>query len=233
MGIFKDLKRKEVIAWAFYDFANSSFALLILSFVYPIFFKEVIAGSNGDFWWGLNVSISVLLAGLLSPIIGAIADYDSRKKIRFITFAVLAAVGTALLYFTGSGLLLFSSILFIITSMCFEIAQTLYDSFLINISTKENAGKISGFGWGFGYLGGIAAMLLLRPFYINGFEQNLNFYKLTFPLTALFFFVFSIPIFIFIKENKSNIKNKFSDLVKIGFSRVKNTLETFIRLFFK
>lgn len=225
MQIFKELKRKEVIAWAFYDFANSSYSFLILSFVFPIFFKEVIAGTNGEFWWGLNVSISVLLAGILSPIIGAIADYDSRKKIKFTISVILAAIGTALLFFTGSNLLLFSSILFILTTMSFEISQTLYDSFLTHISTKENVGKISGFGWGLGYLGGIVSMLLLRPFYANGFEQNLGLYKLTFPLTALFYFTFSIPIFIFLKENKTQIKHKFKNLVKIGFSRVKQTLK--------
>ena len=95
---FKDLNKKEVISWAFYDFANSAYALLILSFVFPIFFRDVIAGGvNGDFWWGLAVSISILLGGLASPIIGAIADHDTRRKRKFVIFGLLSMVGTSAL----------------------------------------------------------------------------------------------------------------------------------------
>src|SRR3989338_6103523 len=99
---FENANKKEAISWAFYDFANSAYALLILSFVFPIFFREVIAGGvNGDFWWGLAVSVSVLLGGLASPIIGAIADHDSRRKRKFVLFGLLSMIGTAALYFTG------------------------------------------------------------------------------------------------------------------------------------
>src|SRR3989344_9654080 len=162
MAIFQGLNKKQIFSWALFDFANSSYSLLIISFVFPIFFKEVIAGSNGDFWWGLNISISILIGGLLSPIIGAIVDHDSRKKIKFIIFTSLSIIGTALLFFTGSDMLLFSSLLFITTNVFYEIALVLYDSFLTHISTKDNAGVISGLGWGLGYIGGITAMLLLR-----------------------------------------------------------------------
>src|SRR3989344_984200 len=225
MGIFKSLMKKEILSWAFFDFANSSYALLILSFVFSIFFKEVIAGTNGEFWWGLNISLSILLGALISPIIGAIADHDQRKKIKFIIFTSLSIIGTASLFFTGSDMLLFSSLLFITTNVFYEIDLVLYDSFLTHISTKDNAGVISGLGWGLGYIGGITAMLLLRPFYEAGYN-NLFIYKLTFPLTALFFLIFALPSFIFLKESSvSNNKYKLFELIKIGFSRVKHTLK--------
>lgn len=99
---FKNANKKEAISWAFYDFANSSYALLILSFVFPIYFKEVVVGvEKGDFYWGVLVSVSILIGGLLAPIIGAIADYDARKKIKFIIFALVSMVGTAFLFFHG------------------------------------------------------------------------------------------------------------------------------------
>ncbi len=230
MGIilkfFKDTNKKEVISWAFYDFANSAYALLIISFVFPLFFREVISvGANADFWWGLAISISILIGGLASPIIGAIADHDTRRKRKFIIFALLSMIGTAGLYFTGPNMLLFALMLFIITNICFEIAVTLYDSFLFQVSTEETSGRISGLGWGLGYLGGIIAMLALKPLYDAGYS-NLALYKLTFPLTALFFLVFALPSFIFIKEHKKVIKQKsLISLVKIGITNTVNTLK--------
>ena len=84
---FKDVNKKEAISWAFYDFANSAYTLLMLSFVFPIFFREVIVGgTQGDFWWGFAVSISILLGGIASPVIGAIADHDTRRKRKFIIY---------------------------------------------------------------------------------------------------------------------------------------------------
>ncbi|MFH1838203.1 MAG: MFS transporter [Candidatus Kuenenbacteria bacterium] len=223
---FKDTDKKAVISWAFFDFANSSYALLILSFVFPIYFKEVIVGTEkGDFYWGLLVSVSILIGGLLAPIIGAIADYDSRKKIKFIIFTMIAVFGTALLFFTGSNKLLLASLIFMVSNVAFDLAQTLYDSFLARVSTKETVGRISGLAWGFGYIGGVIIMLALKPLYENGYIGDFEFgYKLVFPLTALFFLLFSIPLFIFIKE-KSEIKNKesFFVLVKHG---VKSVIET-------
>ncbi|MBI1970633.1 MFS transporter, partial [Candidatus Woesearchaeota archaeon] len=126
-AFFRDVSKKEAVSWAFYDFANSSYALLILSFVFPIFFREnIVGGQHGDFWWGLAVSGSILLCGLASPIIGAIADYDTKRKQKFIFFGLLSILGTALLYFTGPGLMLFSFTLFVFTNFCYQIAQTLY-----------------------------------------------------------------------------------------------------------
>ena len=225
-NFFKDVNRKEAISWAFYDFANSAYALLILSFVFPIFFREVIAGGvNGDFWWGLAISVSILLGGLASPIVGAIADHDTRRKRKFVIFGLLSMIGTAALYFTGPNMLLFALVLFIITNLCFEIAQTLYDSFLLHVSTEETAGRISGLGWGLGYLGGIIAMLALKPLYEAGYA-NEALYKLTFPLTALFFFIFALPAFLFIKEHKKiTQREKLLSLIKIGIINTFRTIK--------
>src|SRR3989344_7123907 len=130
MKLFKDLN-KQSLSWAFFDFANSSYTLLILTLVFPIYFKEVIAGSlYGDFYWGLIGSIAILAGGLTAPIIGAIADYDTKRKSKFITFSLVAIFGTASLYFAGPNELLLASILFIITQYFFQLTFSLYDAFL-------------------------------------------------------------------------------------------------------
>lgn len=222
---FRGVNKKEAISWAFYDFANSAYFLLIVSFVFPIFFREVIAGggTNGDFWWGLATSISILLGGLASPIVGAIADHDSRRKRKLMIFGVLSMIGTAALYFTGPNMLIFALALFILTNLFFEIALTLYDSFLPRVSNSKTSGRISGLGWGLGYVGGIIAMLIFRPLYEGGYADA-SLYKLTFPLVALFFFVFALPAFIFLKDPKRTTpKEGLFKLAKIGIS---NTLQT-------
>ncbi len=225
---FRTSDKKQAISWAFYDFANSAYFILIASFVFPIYFKEQVVGGNlGDFYWGVAVSVSILLGAVASPIIGAMADYDLKRKRKFITFAVLSMMGTASLFFIKPGMLTLGMFVFILTNLFFEIAQTLYDSFLSHISTPEVSGRISGLGWGLGYIGGIAAMMLYKPLYQTGYipgsEQT---YLLTFPLTALFFLLFAVPSFIFIKEN-SPLKQSYLmiGLIKIGFRNVFRTIK--------
>lgn len=229
---FKNADKKAAISWAFFDFANSSYTLLIGSFVFPIYFKEVIVGGEkGDFYWGLIVSVSILMGGLFAPVIGAIADYDTRKKFKFIIFTLIAIFGTALLYFTGSDTLLFASLIFIISNVAFELAQTLYDSFLAQVSTRETVGRISGLAWGFGYIGGVAAMLVLKPLFENGYMGDNAFgYKLTFPFTALFFLLFSLPFFIVIKDKVERREREHaSALIRHGIERVINTIKNLKR----
>ncbi len=199
---FQGLNKKKALSWALFDFANSSYSLLIITFVFPLFYKQVVVGAeSGDFYWGLITSLSILIGGLMAPVIGAIADYDKRKKAKWMFFTWASILGTALLFFADNGAILYASLVFIATNICFELCAVFYDSFLPEVSTEKTVGRISGIGWGFGYLGGVVAMLLFRPFYSGGFEGALlSSYKLTFLFTALFFFVFSIPAFLFISD---------------------------------
>jgi len=226
-GFFKGIDLKQALSWALFDFANSAYSLIIISFIFPIYFKEVVAaGTYGDLYWGICISLSILVGAFASPIVGAIADYDSRRKIKFMMFALVSMIGTASLYFSGPGTLFLASLIFIVTNFFFELAIVMYDSFLLHVSTPETAGRISGLGWGLGYVGGVVAMLLLRPFYENGYVGVLDpTYRLTFPLTALFFFVFSVPFFLFVKEKRSGeSRESLPNLIKIGISRTLSTL---------
>lgn len=225
---FKDINKKAAISWSFYDFANSSYYLMMISFVFPMYFKDVIAvGKFGDFWWGFIISVSIFLGAICSPVVGAMADYEGKRKRKFMIFSLITMMGTALLYFTGSQTLLFASLLFIVTHFFYELAIVIYDSLLIQVSTKETVGRISGLGWGLGYVGGITVMLTLRPFYAGGYEGNLDsVYKLTFPLTALFFLLFSLPAFIFIKDiRKNSPKISSVALLKISYKNVYSTIK--------
>lgn len=199
---FQDAPAKKATAWAFFDFANSSYALLIGSFVFPIYYKEVVAGSaRGDLYWGILISTSILIGGLLAPAVGAMADQDNRKQQKFIFFTLMAVAGSALLYLAGPTTFVLTSIIFLISNVCFEIAQTVYDSFLDRVSTPRTVGRISGLAWGLGYVGGVVAMVLMRPLFADGYAGALDAqYRLTFPLTALFFLIFALPAFFALKE---------------------------------
>jgi UMF1 family MFS transporter len=218
----KTIFNKETFSWSLYDFANSAYVVIILSFVFPIFFKEVLVGGKyGDFWWGFAVSVSILVGALLSPFIGALADASSRKKQLFMFCALIAIMGTALFFFLPKGALLIILLLFITTNVFFELAQTIYDSFLIQVSSPKHRGKVSGFAWGFGYIGGVAALLLLRPFFQGGFDHNEIMFRLTFPLTAAFFLLFSLPMFFFLR--RAALQKKI--VLRQGVRRVLATLK--------
>ncbi len=221
---------KQGFSWSLYDFANSSYAIIVASFIFPVLYRDLVAGKEkGDFYWGLITGVSILLGALASPLVGAMADEDKRKKRKFVFFVSISAVATSLLYFSGPNTLLFSSLIFILANAFFELAQTLYDSFLSRVSPKHLWGKVSGFAWGLGYIGGVAAMLIFKPWYERGFEgANLNNYLLTFPLTALFFLVFSLPMFFWVKDSETAVKIRLHKLFYSGYTRIKNTFQNIV-----
>ena len=220
------LDKKKVFAWSFYDFANSAYALVIVSFVFPIYFREVVAGggNKGDFYWGLAVSLSILIAAVLAPLIGAAADHDNRKARKF-RWAVLISVGaTALLFFPQENQLWLGFLIFIAANVSFEIAESLYNSFLDKVSTRETVGRVSGLAWGLGYVGALIALFALRPLYGGGFEGELDtLYRFTFPLTALFFLVFSLPALRSLSDGQGGGTYALGELFKESVGRVKRT----------
>jgi UMF1 family MFS transporter len=227
---FKEMFRKDILAWALYDFGNSSYSLFILSFIFPVYFKEVIARSQyGDFYWGLIGSISILIAGLVSPVLGAAADYDNKKKTKLIWCTLLSILATFLLYFSGSGTLIYASLIFMCSNLFYLLAYSFYDSFLARVSSKKNAGIVSGFGYGLGYLGGIIVLLLMKPLYSGGYTgEHDSIYRLIFPLTALFFLIFSLPSFIYLKDKKVKSKQKsIFDITKASFLKTAKAFKEF------
>ena len=176
--------KKIIWSWALYDFANSAFTTLVVTFIYGTFFTDSIAPDSitGTNWWSYSISICAVIVAFLSPVLGALADsYSIRKKIML--FATLVcAVATALLFFTSSNMLL-SIVIFTIANVCFELGTVFCNAYLPEISSPNKLGKISGFSWGLGYLGGLIALII-----------------------ALFLFVdVDIPPFGLEKENGENI----------------------------
>ena len=180
-----------------YDFANSSFTTIIVTVVYSVYFKNVVVNSGelGTALWGRAIAVSMLLVALSAPIFGAIADYSRAKKKFLFYNTYLTIVFTALLFFVKEGTILKGMIFFIIANFGFNSANVFYNALLPEIVHRDKLGKISGWGWALGYAGGLLSLVLVYPLI------GLN-VRLVFPSVAVFFAVFSLFTFIFLKEVK-------------------------------
>lgn len=185
-----------------FDFANSSYTTLIVTVAFSVYFTKLVApGDAADFLWGLGISLSNGLVILLSPVIGAMADDTGRKK-RFLagTYALCVA-GTAALWLVVPGRIALALSCFIVSNVAYSLGENLAGAFLPEISTPTNIGRISGFGWGLGYFGGLACLGVCWPLLEGGFTlDNLTHLRLVGPVTGSFFLVAAIPTFVFLRE---------------------------------
>lgn len=209
-----------IFVWTLFDFANTSFSIVVVTFLYAVYFKKVISSDlpAGDLYWSWAVSISMLITAVISPILGAIADFSAGKKRFLLVFTLICIISTANLYFLGEGDILSGVILFILANIGFEAGLVFYDSFLPELTTPKNYGRVSGYGFGMGYLGSLATLAIAFPFIQN------NLIRETFPLAAVFFLIFSIPLFVFLKDDRKPVETRNSFL-SIGFSRVWQTMK--------
>lgn len=244
-------KNKQILGWCFYDFANSSFTTIIVTFIYSAFFADYIVGDGalGQIYWGNTVTLCALIIAFLSPIMGAIADQGGYRK-TFLFYWTLICIGfTFLLYFPKAGDIYLALVIFTIANVSFEMGCVFCNSYVPSLTNKTNAGKISGFGYSFGYLGGLLALVLglvtiaLPENPIFGISKDLGQnYRSMNILVAIWFLIFSIPTFLWLekdtKKNKINLsllRNSFYQLKKtfIDIKKYKNTIRFLIaRLFY-
>lgn len=219
-------RRAQIFVWTLFDFANTSFSVLIVAVGYSLYFKNIVAGGagRGDFFWGFAVSISMLLTALIAPVLGAASDFSRRRKHYLFLFTFLSVLCTALLYFVGENMILVGSLLFIIANIGFEGGIVFYNAFLPSLTEREQFGRLSGYGFAMGYVGSLVSLLIAIPLYSGGFAaENLANVRLSFLLAAGMFFVFSLPLFLFLRERRQAIATRVSYL-REGYSRVIETL---------
>lgn len=209
----------RIFVWTLFDFANTSFSIIVVTFLYAVYFKKTVAGNEaiGDLYWSISTSIAMAITAFISPILGAIADYSAGKKRFLLFFTMLCVVGTASLYFIGPGQIFWGIFLFVIANIGFEAGLVFYDAFLPEITAPKNYGRVSGYGFGMGYFGSLATLAIVYPF----IEASMI--KESFPVAALFFLIFSLPLFFFLKEKRVKADHSQS-FISIGFGRVWSTL---------
>lgn len=210
---------KDVFNWSLFDFANSTFATIIVAFVYAIYFKKVVASNEpvADLYWSTAINISMILVAVLSPVLGAASDHFGSKKKYLFFFTFLCIVSTAFLYFINEGMVLWGMILFILANIGFQAGLGFYDAFIKEISEHKYYNKVSSLGYAVGYLGSLASLAAVIVL------QDTP--RLTFLACAGMFLVFSLPIFLFVKEKKKVVQAQPGNFVSIGFKRTVETLK--------
>lgn len=219
----------RIFAWTLFDFANTAFYVVILTVGYPLYFKQIIAvnAPNSDFLWGMAFSISMLIVALISPLLGAIADYGAGKKKFLAIFTTLCILATASLYFTESSMVFWGIFLLVLANIGFEAGLVFYDAFLPEITTERSYGRVSGYGFAMGYIGSLITLILVFPLYEAGFEEaNLFNIKLSFILAAVIFLIFSLPLFFFVSDKQYKMKFEKSFFTE-GYYRLRSTFKDF------
>ncbi len=220
----KEVKRARH-AWYYYDFGNSAYAAIILLAVFSIYFKnDVVGGAEGTRLWGIAVGIAAIIVAVVSPILGAIADVSRSKKLFLGIFTAISIAFTGLLFFVGPGDVLMAMIFFILAEIGYRGAQVFYDALLVDVSTPETVGNISGKGWAIGMLGGIATLIIvLVPMQLIGDAFKPNY---AFLITALVFLVSAIPTFLYVKEKHEVTEQlPFGKLIKDAFKKLADTFK--------
>ena len=226
--------RREVVSWMFYDWANSAFATVMMAAVLPVYYSQVAASSLSpniaSSYWGYTNTIAMVVIAFLAPVLGAISDMK-HSKLNFLKFFVfLGVISSALLFFVKSGNWYLASILYIIGRIGFSGGNLFYDSFLPHIAKDDKVDIISTLGYAFGYLGGglllaINLLMIMSP-EIFGLNDTQIATRLTFITVALWWTLFSIPIFKYVSEPQlKQIIIEKKNIVIIGFRRVKQTLK--------
>ncbi len=216
----------QIFVWTLFDFANTSFSVLIVAVGYSLYFKEIVVGGTGrgDFFWGLAVSLSMLITALIAPVLGAACDFAQRRKLFLLGFTLVSILCTALLYFIEPGMIAAGMILFIVANVGFEGGIVFYNAFLPSLTSKRSYGRVSGYGFAMGYVGSLVSLIIAMPLYADGFEpENLANVRASFVIAAGMFLAFSAPLFMFLHDRRPP-RTEDRSYIKAGFQRVRDTL---------
>ena len=235
-------RRREVFGWVMYDFANSAFATTIAAVIFNRYFATVVAGGekgvdifgihlHGTAFYTFTVSIAMILVALSAPLLGAIADFTRSKKRFLILYCYTGVLFTSLLYFIHEGDYWLGALFSIIATVGFAGGNVFYNAFLPEIATSKTIGRISGWGFTLGYLGGglllvINLIMLEHPTWI-GFPEGTFTVHHTFLSVSLWWGLFALPTFFGLKERKpvGSRHGGILPLFKIGWQRVFQTLK--------
>ncbi len=226
--------RRAVASWCFYDWANSAFPTVIGTFIFGTYFTKAIAETPeiGAAQWGLALGVAGVVVAVFSPFFGAIADQQGRRKPWLGGFTAMCVIATALLWYATpeSSSVLWALIFVAVASAAFEFTMVFYNAMLPEIAPKSHVGRLSGLGWGLGYVGGLAALALCLVGFV---ETDTPWFGLSTDaaenvraivlLVAAWYAVFSAPLFLFTPDRPSTgLSNTAA--VRAGIGELVNTI---------
>jgi MFS transporter, UMF1 family len=237
--------KRAIRAWTMYDWANSVFATSIMAAILPVYYASVAVQSDqantATVYWSITTSIGLLLVAFLGPILGAMADFLGAKKRLMTIFIILGVSGTALLFLVKTGDWFIASLFFIVGSVGFAGANVFYDSLLPHVAREDEIDQVSSRGYAMGYLGGglllavNLAMIMVLPSMLPKWipalaawpegDLTMLMTRLCFVTAAIWWLLFSIPIWKHVSEPERRIQEAEKDFspLRASFGRLGHT----------
>jgi UMF1 family MFS transporter len=226
-GLRPGVRRREVWAWAMFDFANSGYTTVVITAVFNAYFVAVVAGGApwATFAWTAALAVSYALILLTAPLLGAWADAHGAKKRLLALTTAGCVLGTAGLALAGPGGIAVAMLFLVISTFCFGSGENLIAAFLPELADEEHLGKVSGWGWSLGYLGGLASLGACLA-YISAAQARgvtaAGFVPIAMLITALLFAVASAPTFLLLRERA--VPRATAMAAGSAWARVRDTL---------
>jgi UMF1 family MFS transporter len=220
-------------AWALYDWANSAFSAVIVTFVFATYFSEGIAANpiSGTAQWGWMMTASGIAIAVISPVLGAIADAGGRRKPWVMAFTAITVAGCFLLWYArpDPGFILYALVVVGLANVAYEIAGVFYNAMLPEIVSRDYLGRLSGWAWGLGYAGGLVCLIVALLAFVQtdtplfGLDQTAaEDIRITGPLVGLWFALFSLPMFLLTPDRQSK-GLPAAEAVRRGLAQLRRT----------
>ena len=227
------LDNRSLVSWCLYDWANSPFSTVIITFVFATYFTESVAIDKviGTAYWGYTMSLSALAVAVAAPIFGVIADYSGRLKPWLGFFTIFCILACCLLWFVKPDptFVMFALVAVGLANFSFEMSMVFYNAMLVSLNVKNRIGRVSGWGWGLGYFGGLFCLALTLFGLVEPETSWLGLKKETDEhiraaalLVAFWYAIFSIPLFLYTSDKRAKNTSAFL-AIKSGLKNFKTT----------
>ncbi len=230
-------RRSSIVGWCLYDWANSAYSTVMLTFVFSVYFAKGVVGdeAEGSGMWGFAIGAAGLAVALLAPILGAIADHAGPRKPWIGALTLIAVLATAGLWFAEPDRAFIPLVmtLVVISSITFEIGQVFYNAMLPTVAPRHMLGRMSGWGWGIGYIGGLACLALALALLIKpdpalfGLDRgNQEHVRATAILVALWYGLFSTPLLLWTDDKPRGESRPLGAAIAAGLKQLKHSLRS-------
>lgn len=227
--MFKNFTKTEK-SWLMYDWANSAYVAAVMTTILPIFFKSITKASGlsdniADSYWGYATAIATLSISLIAPILGTLGDYQGMKLKLFRVFFLLGVLSTFALSFSANWKYIL--LVYIISIIGYSGANLFYDALIVDVTSIDRMDRVSTYGYALGYVGGsLLPVLALGFYFLFGADFKFNFefiIRISFIVTALWWFGFSLPLF----KNVQQVyyREKQPHLIKTSFRTLSTTFK--------
>ncbi|WP_404366975.1 MFS transporter [Marinobacter sp.] len=221
-------------SWALYDWANSAFFTIILTFVFARYFSQSVVGDEvaGTEYWGNIVGISGVVVAIAAPVLGAVADRSGRRKPWLIGFTLLCVLACAMLWFVRPGMddFWWAAIWVSLGILGAEFAFIFYNTMLPDLAAPEKLGRWSGWGWGLGYVGGVVCLVIAlfglveaEPSFLGLDREAAEHVRATFVLVAVWYLVFAMPLF-FLTPDRPASGLSAREALRAGLGQLRDSL---------